>query len=189
MTVGRDGGGVMATKRVLLDSLLDAPMQRYFERKFASLPAAELRLRHEETLRFLFIAHECTGAIPVSREIDEVWHAWILQTQQYEALCRRLPTGEFIHHSSNDYLVWFDPAVGNGNPLDQDVKMLALYVANFGPFEAPRAAHWLLARHLIDRHGWTVDDLNDWLQTGMDGGSSANATQAPSRREAAPALA
>ncbi|MFO1337637.1 MAG: hypothetical protein U1F53_05285 [Burkholderiaceae bacterium] len=58
--------------------------------------------------------------------------------------------------------------MGGPNELDQDVKMLALYVASFGPFDAPRAQHWLLARHLMERHGWAVDELNDWLHSGVE---------------------
>ena len=151
------------TDRSLSAALVDAPMAHYFRRKFADVPGEELERRIEETLRFLFISHECQGSIPVSREIDDVWHAWILQTQEYAALCDKLPTGHYIHHSSNDYLSFFDPSVGEGDGLAGDVRMLALYVANFGPFEESRAGHWLLARHLLQRCGWSLSDLNDWL--------------------------
>jgi hypothetical protein len=99
----------------------------------------------------------------VSRDIDAIWHAWILQTREYSTLCERLPARSFIHHSSNDYLRYFDPSVGEQNDLMPDVKMLALYVANFGPFEASRTKHWLLASHLMERRGWSVEQLNDWL--------------------------
>ncbi len=143
--------------------LLDAPMAHYFGRRFADLADDELQLRIEETLRFLFISHECTGAIPVSKEIDEIWHAWILQTQEYMALCEKLPTGRYIHHSANDYLSYFDPLVSERDSLEQDVRMLALYGANFGPFDERRAAHWLFARHLVQRCGWAVSTLNEWL--------------------------
>src|SRR6185503_6973502 len=153
----------MKADRSLSAALLDAPMSHYFSRKFADLPADELACRIEETLRFLFISHECSGAIPVSKDIDEVWHACILQTQEYVALCEKLPRGRFIHHSANDYLSFFDPLVGEHDGLEQDVKMLALYVVNFGPFDERRAMHWLLARHLLKRCGWSLSDLNCWL--------------------------
>jgi hypothetical protein len=156
-------GQAMKTERSLSAALLDAPMSHYFSRKFADLPDDELACRIEETLRFLFISHECSGPIPVSKDIDEVWHAWILQTQEYLALCEKLPTGRFIHHSANDYLSLFDPLVGEHDGLERDVKMLALYVANFGPFDERRAMHWLLACHLLQRCGWSLSDLNGWL--------------------------
>src|SRR4051812_36458757 len=88
----------------LIAAFLDPPMHHYLARKFPSLTDDELRVRIEEMLKFLFISHECTGAIPVNKEIDDIWHACILQTHEYAELCKRLPAHSFIHHSSNDYL-------------------------------------------------------------------------------------
>ena len=149
--------------RCLSKVLLDAPMRHYFACKFPELPADELDLRIEETLRFLFIAHECPGTIPVSPEIDEIWHAWILQTQEYMTLCEKLPGGSYIHHSSNDYLRYFDPLVGDGPDLVSHVRMLVLYVVHFGAFEERRAQHWLLARYHLQRRNWTLAMVNEWL--------------------------
>lgn len=169
----------MKSQRLLSNDLLDAPMLHYFRRKFRELPPEELALRIEETLRFLFISHECSGSIPVSQEIDDVWHAWILQTQEYVALCEKLPTGRYIHHSSNDYLRYFDSSVGEPDGLELDVKMLALYTANFGPFEESRAMHWLLGRHLLQRCGWSVGMLNEWLLADHSEGDAAVPTAQP----------
>jgi hypothetical protein len=58
--------------------------------------------------------------------------------------------------------------VGDRNDLTQEVKMLALYVANFGPFEAGRTKYWLLANHLLERRGWSVQQLNEWLLSPVD---------------------
>ena len=158
----------MISNQTLLAIFLDEPMFRYFRIKIPHLSNAELFLRIEETLKFLTIADQCTGAIPVSREIDEIWHYWILQTQEYMNLCKLLPTGEYIHHSSNDYDRYFDPGVNDRSNLGLDIKMLALYVTNFGPFEENRARHWLLASHLIEKCGWTVQQLNEWLEAEQD---------------------
>jgi hypothetical protein len=153
----------LKTGERLIAAFLDPPMHHYFAHKFTSLTNDELRVRIEETLKFLFISHECTGSIPVSKEIDEIWHAWILQTREYAALCERLPAQSFIHHSSNDYLSYFDPAVGELSKLTEEVKMLALYAANFGGFDSRRTKYWLLANYLVERREWSVAQLNDWL--------------------------
>ena len=153
----------MKTNRHLCAALLDAPMWHYFRRKFADLSEFELEMRLEEALRFLFISHECAGAIPISKDIDEIWHAWILQTQEYMELCERLPTGRYIHHSANDYLRFFDPLIGERDGLEHDVRMLALYVTNFGPFDEQRAEHWLLAQYLLQQCGWSLSKINEWL--------------------------
>ena len=155
----------MIANEQLRAAFLDEPMLHYFKSKLPELPYHGLLARIEETLKFLYLASECTGPIPVSREIDEIWHYWILQTQEYASLCESLPTGTMIHHSSNEYLRYFDQTVGKNNDLALDVKMLALYVGNFGPFEPGRAKYWLFATHLVQRCGWTTQQLNDWLQT------------------------
>jgi hypothetical protein len=147
----------------LRHAYLSSAMLHYFRKKLANLSENELRVRLEETLKFLALARFCTGPIPISSEIDEIWHYWILQTQQYRQVCCFLPGGEFLHHSSNAYIECFDPEVGSRDNLRSDVLMLATYVANFGPFEHDRFKYWMLARHLIENCGWTLNELNSWL--------------------------
>jgi hypothetical protein len=77
------------TGQQLCDAYLSVAMLHYFRKKFSQLTEAELRARIEETLKFLAISTYCSGAIPVSREIDEIWHYWILQTKEYEQKCLR----------------------------------------------------------------------------------------------------
>jgi hypothetical protein len=154
------------TGHQLCDAYLSAPMLHYFRKKFSQFSEAELRVMIEETLKFLAIATHCAGAIPVSRHIDETWHYWILQTQEYEALCLSLPGGKFIHHTSNDYMEYFDEDIGKHDNLLLDVKMLATYVANYVPFEESRVKYWLLASHLVEKRGWEIQELNDWLTSG-----------------------
>lgn len=151
------------TNQQLFDTFVSAPMLHYFQKKFSSLSQIELRARIEETLKFLAIGTFCSGCIPVSRDIDQIWHHWILQTEEYQALCLSLPGKTFIHHSSNDYIKYFDENVGKRDNLALDVKMLALYTVNYGPFEASRVRYWLLASHLVSKRGWSVEQLNDWL--------------------------
>lgn len=147
----------------LCDAYLSPPMLYYFRRKLPLVTDVELHVRVEETLKFLAIADYCSGAIPVSREIDEIWHYWILQTQEYEALCLSLQGRKFIHHTSNDYIEYFDREIGKHDNLQLDIKILATYVENYGPFEADRVKYWLLAAHLVQECGWSVRQLNDWL--------------------------
>ncbi len=156
--------GVTAiTGEDLRAAYLTAPMMHYFRKKLAEVADDDLLARIEEALKYLAISRYCRSAIPVTREIDDIWHYWILQTQEYEQLCRVLPGGEFIHHSSNDYLEYGDPEIGARWDMRADVEMLAIYVANFGPFVASRVRYWHLAAFLIDKRGWSLHELNQWL--------------------------
>ena len=38
-----------------------------------------------------------SGAVPVDRRVDEFWHAHILFTQDYAAMCKAV-AGQFLHH-------------------------------------------------------------------------------------------
>jgi len=153
------------TEQDLRIAYLTSPMLQYFRKKLPEVAEDELLVRIEEALKFLAIVQCCTSPIPVVKEIDEIWHFWILQTQEYEQLCQALPGGKFIHHSSNAYLEFFDPNIGTVLNLQADVEMLATYVANFGSFTARRAKYWHLAAYLIEKRR-SVDYLNDWLTTG-----------------------
>lgn len=147
----------------LRERYLDEAMLRYFRRKLPELDHGELLARIEETLKFLFIAPQCRGSIPVTRVIDDIWHLWILQTCEYRTLCTELPAGEFLDHCSNDYLAGLGDDAAPVDDLEEAVRMLALRVEHFGPFELDRTRYWRYASYLIERLGWTVDDLNDWL--------------------------
>src|SRR5258708_1342495 len=82
---------VTITTERLRAAFRPVPMAQYFGRKLPHLAPDELEARIEETLKFLMLASQCTGSIPVTGDIDEIWHYWILQTQQYDALCAALP--------------------------------------------------------------------------------------------------
>jgi hypothetical protein len=143
-------------------------MKCYFEKKLSLLSRAEIGVRVEEALKFLNIATYFHCNIPVSKEIDDIWHLWILETKEYEGLCSILQGRTFIHHSSNDYLECqgYD-IIAHKNELDQEVAMLATYVLNYGPFEEERTKYWLFAAHLIKNNGWSVEQLNEWLTSAV----------------------
>jgi hypothetical protein len=154
------------TNQQLRDAFLTPQLKHYFEQKLSPLPCAEVCVRVEEALKFLNIAVYCHGNIPVSKEIDEIWHYWILETKEYQKLCSALQGRKFLDHSSNDYLKYFDKDIETRNDLTRDVAMLATYVLNYGPFEKKRMKYWPLAAHLVEKSGWSARQLNRWLTFG-----------------------
>jgi hypothetical protein len=152
------------TNQQLTDTFLTPQMLHYFETKLAPLPPQEVSTRIEEALKFLNMATYFHGSIPVTKEIDDVWHYWILETREYSRLCSKLQGQEFIHHSSNVYLNYsaeqHRPAA---NDLEEEAAMLCSYVLNYGPFETDRVKYWVLAAYLIEKCRWTIGQLNDWL--------------------------
>ena len=87
------GSIAMISNEQLRTAFLAPAMKHYFERKLADLPPAEVAARIEELLKFLNMTTHSHGPIPVSEEIDDAWHLWVLQTRQYSELCRKLQGG------------------------------------------------------------------------------------------------
>jgi len=167
----------MITNQELRSTFLSPQMQFYFERKLAPLPPAEISVRIEEALKFLSLAPHFNGDIPVSKEIDEIWHYWILETVEYATLCGKLyDDGSFLHHSSNDYALFTDPDAKN-RKIERNigVAILASYVMSFGPLGADRVKYWPFAARLMEILAWDLSQLNGWL-------GSAQRRGPPSRR-------
>ena len=122
----------MITRDALRSAFLSPQMTYYFHKKLTPLPPAEVDLRVEEVLKFLNLAVYSPGAIPVSKEIDDVWHYWVLETAEYERLCSKLPGGRFLHHSSNEYAEFYDVGAKE-KEIDPTVQIqyLGAYVKNF----------------------------------------------------------
>ncbi len=121
-----------------------------------------LRTRTNECLKFLCLVHHWGGGIPipVSAEIDDIWHFLILETREYSALCTRLPGGIFIHHQSTV----FQPAAPQTRA--QALSWMASYSLNFGAFTHESIEYWPMAAqllHEIERNGGGLAELNQLL--------------------------
>ena len=97
--------GIFATYQMtsnLLDKLLvSSQMLAHLSKKLAKLPAYDIDLRVQELLKFLALAGRIeAGPLPISPELDELWHLFILETQEYASICAKL--GNFIHHTETD---------------------------------------------------------------------------------------
>ncbi len=152
------------TNEQLRETFLSPQMRCYFEKKLAPLTGDEVLVRIEETLKFLNIATYFHCSIPVAKEIDTIWHYWILETREYQKLCSMLQGGQFLHHSSNDYLrCQGEGAPLHENDLEEEVQMLATYVLNYGPLQEDRVKYWTFAAYIMEKSAWDVEQLNQWL--------------------------
>lgn len=86
----------------LLERFLTPEMFVYFCQKSGLSPPETLR-RIAEMLKFLILVRNFPGNIIFGKEIDEIWHLWVLQTREYEMLCAALPGGEIRHHCAREY--------------------------------------------------------------------------------------
>jgi hypothetical protein len=143
-----------------VDGLVPPAVYAMLRQRLSGRTEHELRIQTEECLKFLIIASENEPVfIPLTQDVDDVWHELILQTHFYAQLCARLPGGKFIHHQS---LELRDYAEGDTNPdlLEELLFWLPAYVGRFGEFTEERARYWSIVHYLRDRHGITLDAVN-----------------------------
>jgi hypothetical protein len=157
---------VIVTDDELLEKYVPPPLETYFSRKLPNIERAELRVRIAECLKFLTLFHFAPGEVFFSTEIDDIWHYWILQTREYADLCRKLPSGKFLHHSSFDYPVEQERHANRDldRSMDRLVSYFASYVHNFGPIDENRLQHWPVLRMLMRAGNWNLAQVNAYLQ-------------------------
>lgn len=188
----------------LFRQFLPNAMLVYFCRKRPQIQPDEMRVRLAELLKFLILVREFPGNIIFGMEIDDLWHLWIMQTREYDELCRALPGGEFRHHSSRDYpeealddaacaaILAMDgygvkdapaPDTGSRARFDQNAQrllsFLATYYSTFGPIEARVIPLWPPVQRLTERLGWENAQLNAFLDDQVCKARSAS-THTPS---------
>ncbi|QKV96647.1 hypothetical protein HUT19_37195 [Streptomyces sp. NA02950] len=108
--------------------------------------------RHRDRLSGLFL--------PVEQEIDEIWHYLILQTREYRTLCEeRLPGRSFIHHRSIAYGD-YQREPGRERAIEEALRWIPLYRAEFGPFDEGALPHWTVVRFLHGRLKMSLAEIS-----------------------------
>lgn len=135
---------------------------------FTNVETHELFLQINEFLKFIFLKsiynlrQEEPVFIPVSKDIDEIWHVFILQTQEYQDLCSRLPGKSFIHHQSMN-LDHYIEKVGLRETIERILKFLVEYYRYFGAFDVPQLKYWTIPNYLILQRNFPLALLNEIL--------------------------
>jgi hypothetical protein len=156
----------MISNETLRNTFITPGIRYYLHKKLPHLNPALVDIRIEELLKFLNLSHHCSGDIPFNDEIDEIWHLWIMETQEYFALCQKIRGGadSYIHHCSSDYLAHLNPEIKNQQPdVDRLFNILLSYVHNYGPFEANRIIYWPLALDIQQNSNISLAEFNQWL--------------------------
>lgn len=130
----------------------------------------ELNIRMAEMVKFLILASMDEGSstfIPCTNEIDDLWHACILETREYREMCDRLPGKRFVEHKHLPFEEFVEER-STEEMLRSDLEWAASYVANFGPFSAEALPLWIFPQLLMKRMDWSLSQLNAYLSTLKD---------------------
>lgn len=144
-----------------LSSYLTPRMREVIAKNLANRDEKLLQLQIEECLKFLYVAsREGGGLIPVSKEVDDIWHELILETSFYEEFCRSLPGGVFLNHASigmNEY----SETSGKEKTIRESLDWLPKYYSYFGKFTKERAQLWSIVQFLENEIGLSLDEINE----------------------------
>jgi hypothetical protein len=142
-----------------------APMNAFMRQKFSSLDTATFELRYRELLKFLYLRSKYgKGFIPVTVEVDDMWHEFILQTQAYYDLCMALPGKHFIHHNTVALDEYADQR-GKDEVITDLLDWIPKYVKDFGPFTEESAQYWMIANFLQEEMQLSLQQMNELAQT------------------------
>jgi hypothetical protein len=149
----------------LLQSFVTPQMLKYFQAKLPDLNSKILVGRICELLKYLMLVRFSPGRILFGREVDDVWHYWILQTRQYAELCDKLPGRSFRHHSSTIYQETSEHAekVDIAEAVQRILSFFISYYRNFGPVAEDRLACWPTLQQVVQETKWDLDRLNAFL--------------------------
>ncbi|MBJ7262439.1 MAG: hypothetical protein JHC61_01285 [Burkholderiaceae bacterium] len=146
--------------------VLDEKYWIYLQRKFPDRPPAVLQSQTDEVLKYLYLVSLAPRAglpLLVTGDLDDIWHHLIMETQAYARLCAALPSGKFLHHSSNDY-----PGEQTSESPEASIQwellLYANYVHIFGPFTEQTVHHWPGTTRLMQAAKLSsLEGLNDYL--------------------------
>jgi len=120
----------------------------------------EVQRQIDECLKFLYIVSTNKGRfIPLTREVDEVWHEMIVQTKFYMELCESLPGGCYIHHQSIGFSDYGE-RIGKREAVSQFLDWIPDYLENFGEFTSDTAKDWAVVQFIQQEFRLTLEQIN-----------------------------
>lgn len=132
----------------------------HLRHQFRHLGDVAFGYRLAECLKFLYLrSRSGRGFIPLASEVDEFWHEIILQTREYARLCACLPSGQFIHHNSVS-ISEETQHLGQAAVVENLLRWIPQYVAEFGPFTEETAHYWMIIQLLQKEFAYTLEELN-----------------------------
>lgn len=124
-----------------------------------------LEVQIAECLKYLAIVSLTQGRrLPVTPDVDDVWHELILQTRDYRELCETLPGARFVDHESIDPAS-YNRRVGDSTFVEEWVQWVPDYVQSFGPFTELAGRQWNVVNFLRDVVGMSLEEINELGRT------------------------
>jgi len=140
-------------------------MKKQLNTVFSDLNQDEIEMRTLEFLKFIYIQSiKDAGFIPVTDEIDQIWHEYILQTREYQYLCGDLPGDKFVHHQTIT-LAEYSKNQSRMDLIKAMLDWIPHYYFYFGAFTEQTGQYWIIVNFLSNELHLTLEQIN---QIGKD---------------------
>jgi hypothetical protein len=152
----------MLSENIAAARFLDYRNKRVIKRyvKEHSIDEATAEKIFCEMLKFLYICTKLPSSCsPPSREIDDMWHSFILHTPDYFAFCGTY-VGRFLHHDPTE-----EPYIGNR------AEMLEIAIREFGALDVKLWKHLLNGEKREDCDG---GNCTNYCSESCSGGGCTN---------------
>jgi len=136
-------------------------MKQQLYKVFENINQDEINIRIAEFLKFIYIQsmHD-SGFIPVTDEVDQIWHEYILQTREYQALCMDLPGEKFVHHQTIT-LADYSKRHNRVDLIQGMLNWIPDYYTHFGEFTEQSAQYWMIVDFLSKELNLTLPQINN----------------------------
>lgn len=146
-----------------LYNMVDKQLKEHVFLKFNEYNQSDLTMCFKELLKFLYLSSKypqlSRNFIPVTQEVDNLWHAIILQTAYYQKLCSRLPGGKMIHHESMIFS-HYKNSIPKKELIEEILRWISLYVKDFGAMREDRLKYWFFVKAIKQTLNMSLDEMN-----------------------------
>lgn len=155
----------LGRRDVALVDLLDSDFLQNLKSKFSHEAERTLWISMRELVRYLYMATYSPHSLffPGTKLIDDIWHAVITETKEYQKLCDRLRPGTFLHHSGIKYDD-YSKKIGAKEVHVEQASWLSSYVKAFGRIDAEAFDCLLMAQAMASSMNLDLEQLNSYAE-------------------------
>ena len=152
------------TQEYLL-SLIDSHVKETIYRKYQDSDPQDVTNCLTELMKYLYLVSKYPKTlsatfIPITQEVDDMWHQMILQTRYYPQICERLPGKRFVHHESMPFESYISEHEQQ-NLVHEILRWVPYYVKTFGDIQPTSMKYWWFFNTIIDVQKLELNKLNE----------------------------
>jgi hypothetical protein len=168
---------LIGSKKSLISDYFNVDFLTKLRKKFSNVDDQTLFVEVRETIRFLYLASYAQGGIffPGNKNIDDIWHALIIETKMYRDFCSNLKLGSFVDHSGITYDDYSADRTTD-ELWEERMSWVASYVNAFGEITMDTFNCLPLFQDIAKRMKADLTGLNS-LASALVGSSAANSNK------------